>query len=44
MADLLTPEEEKSIVKIWETLDDLRDQLQRKRVNAFAMSLISLLQ
>jgi len=37
---LLTPEEEKSIVRFCETLDDLGHPLQGKMVKAFAMSLL----
>jgi hypothetical protein len=37
---LLTPEEEKSIVRFCETLDDLGHPLQGKMVKTFAMSLL----
>jgi len=37
---LFTLEEEKSIVRVCETLDDLGHLLQAKLVNAFAMSLL----
>jgi len=37
---LLTPEEEKSIVRFCETLDDLGHPLQGKMVKAFEMSLL----
>jgi len=37
---LLTPEEEKSIVTFCETLDDLGHQLQGKMIKAFVMSLV----
>ena len=37
---LLTPEEEKSIVRFCETLDDLGQPVQGKMVKTFAMSLL----
>jgi len=40
MEQLLTLEEEKSIVRFCETVDDLGHPLQAKMVKAFAMSLL----